>query len=64
MLAHRLAERTENDAELSELSLECGRDGYAVKHRVDRDPLKPLLLLQRNPELLVSAQQLGIDLLQ
>ena len=64
MLAHGLAERTENDAELSELRLECGRDGDAVKHGVDCDPLKALLFPQRDAELLVSAQQLGIDLVQ
>ena len=62
VLLHRLGDRAEDDAELAELLLEGGRDRDAVEHVVHRDAGQHLLLAHRDAELLVGAQQLGIDL--
>ena len=64
MLEHRLAERAENDAELCQLALECRRHRDAVEHGIDRNPGQCLALAQRDSELLIGAQQLGIDFVQ
>ena len=68
VVTHRLGERTEDHARLGELGLEGGGDGDRVEHRVDGDPPldagEDLLLDQRNAELGVGAQQLGIDLVE
>ena len=64
MLAHRLAERAEDDAELRQLALERRRHRDAVEHRVYRDPGQHLAFPERNAKLLIGAQQLGIDLVE
>ena len=64
MLPHRLADRTENDADLFELVLEGGRDRNAVEHRVHRDASQYGAFMQGNAELVIHFQQLGIDLIQ
>ncbi len=60
----RFRDRAEDDAELAELLLEGGGDRDAVEHVVHRDAGQHLLLPDRDAELLVGAQQLGIDLFQ
>src|SRR5207253_643442 len=64
VLAHRLAHRAKDDAELRELFLERRRHRDAVEHRVDGNAGERLALTQRDAELLVSAKQLGIDLVE
>jgi hypothetical protein len=64
MLADRLGDRAEDDALLLELALEGGGDRDAVEDRIDRDPGQHLLLLERDAELLVGAQELRVDLVQ
>ena len=69
MLAHRLAERAEDDAELGQMALEGRRHRDAVEHRIDRhvpgrDPGQRLALAHRHAELVVHRQQLGIDLVE
>ena len=49
---------------LLELVLEGGGDRDAVEHRVHRDAAEALLLFQRDAELLVGLQQLGVDLVE
>jgi hypothetical protein len=64
VLLHRLRERAEDDPLLLELGPEGGGDRDAVEDGVDRDAGEPLLLGQRDAQLLVCLQQLGIDLVQ
>jgi hypothetical protein len=61
---HRVRERPEHDALLLELGLVGGGDGDAVEDRVDGYARQSLLLDQRNPELLVRAQQLRVHLVE
>ena len=63
-LLHRLRERAEDDPVLLELLLEGGGDRDAVEDGVDRDAREPLLLVERDAELLVGASQLGVDLVE
>src|SRR6516165_12005026 len=62
VLAHRLAHRAEDDAELGEFFLEGCRYRNAVKDRIDGHPSERLAFAQRDPKLFIGAQQLGIDL--
>src|SRR5438874_11328527 len=62
MIANGFRERAEDNAHLRKLALKCRRHGYAVKHRVYSYSGEKFLLLQRNAELLISAQQLRINL--
>ena len=67
MLVDRLGHGAEDDAGLLQLLLEGGDDGDAVEHGIDRnlrglDASQNLLLAERNAELLVDAQQFGIDI--
>src|SRR5262249_37427730 len=64
VLAHRLAHRAEDDAELGELFLECCCHRNTVEDRIDSHPSEGLPLSQRDPELFISAQKLGIDLIE
>jgi hypothetical protein len=59
MLLHRLAERAEDDPVLPELVLHRGADAHRVEDRVHRHAREKLLLGERDPQLLVGAQQLG-----
>ena len=47
-----------------QLLLESGGHRDAVEHRIHRHAGQQLLLVQRNAELLVGLQQLGIDFVQ
>ena len=49
---------------LRELLLHRGADRDAVENRVDRHSGELLLLGQRDPELVVGPQKLGIDLIE
>ncbi len=64
VLLHRLRERAEDDAVLLQLLLERRRHRDAVEDGIHRHTRQPLLLLQRDPQLLVGGQQLRIDLVQ
>ena len=69
MRLHRFRNRAEDHAGLRQLLLEGRGDRHAVEHGVDRHPAgfdarEDFLLTQRNAELLVSAQQLGIDFVE
>src|SRR5690606_35686483 len=70
MLADRLADREADDDGFLQLLAEGGGDANGVEHRVDRDLARPfdagedLLLLDRDAELLVDAEDLGIDLVE
>jgi hypothetical protein len=61
---HRLRERAEDNAYLSELGLKRGGHGDAVEHRVHRHSHQPLLLLQGEAELFVGEKDLGIHFIQ
>lgn len=76
MLAHRLGDRAEDDAGLGQFLLEGRADRDRIEDRIHRhlprgighlgalDAGEDRLLLQRNAELLVGLEQLGIDLVQ
>ena len=70
MLADRLGDRHEDHAGLLQLLLEGRGDRDGIEHRVDGDPARRLdagqdfLLAQRNAELLVGLEDLGIDLVE
>ena len=64
MLLHRFGEGAEDNSQISQLLLERGRHGDAVEHRIDRHTRQLLLLLERNAQLLVGAQDLRIEFLQ
>src|SRR5215510_1618895 len=64
MVLHRLGERTEDDAELSQLLLERRRDRGAVEDRVDGDARQQLLLVERDPELFERATDFRIDFVE
>ena len=48
----------------AELVLERGRDRHRVEDRVDRDAGEPLLLAQRDAELVEHLPHLGVDLVR
>ena len=69
IFADRLGDRAEDDAGLLQLLLEGGDDRDRIEHRVDGDPRaldagQHLALAERNAELLVGREQLGIDLVE
>ena len=74
MRLHRLGDRAEDDAGLGKLLLEGRDDRDGIEHRIDRDAAARLArpfdagedrpLVQRNAELLVDLQELGIDLVE
>src|SRR5262245_60096074 len=61
VLPNGFRERTEINPELLELFAESRRHRHAVEDRIDCNARQELALLQRNAELLVSAQKLRID---
>jgi len=69
-LLDRLADRAENNARVLQFLAEGGCHRDAVKHRVHRDlaraldPGENLLLLDRDAELFIDAQDFGIDLVE
>ena len=64
MVADRFGDRAEDHPRLVKLVLEGGGDRNAVEHRVHRHAGQRHLLVQRNAQLLVGLQQLGIDFIQ
>src|SRR3546814_19551736 len=70
MLADGFRDGEEDDAGLLQLLAEGGRDRDAVEHGVHRhlaralDAGEHLLLLDRDAELFIDAQDLGIDLVE
>ena len=64
MLLHSFRERTEDNSQLGQLLLEGRSHGDAVEHRIHRHTRQHLLLLQRNAQLFVGAQDLRIEFLQ
>ena len=57
-----MGERAEDHADRRELLPEGGADRDRVEHGVDRDAGEPRSLVQRDVQLLVGFEQLGIDL--
>mmetsp|Transcript_11554 Transcript_11554/g.32417 ORF Transcript_11554/g.32417 Transcript_11554/m.32417 type:complete len:548 (+) Transcript_11554:2714-4357(+) len=64
VLFDRLADAAEDDPGLQQLLLEGGGDRHRVKHRVHRHVGQPLLLGQRDPELVEGRQKLRVHLVQ
>jgi len=64
MVLHGFGKRAEDDADISELLLECRRDRHAVEDRVHRDAGQHLLFVDRNTEFLEGLANFGIDLVQ
>jgi hypothetical protein len=64
MVEDRLRETAEDHADLREPVLEGGGDADGVDDGVDRDPGEDLPLLERDPELVVHLEELGIDLVE
>ena len=64
MLAHRLAEGHEQNAMLRELFLIRGTNGHGINDGINGHAVHALLLTQRNAQLVVHLQQLGIDLVE
>ena len=66
----RFADRQEDHPGAQQFLAEGGRDADAVEHRIDRDfarafdPGEHLLLLDRDAEFLIDAQDFGIDLVE
>ena len=54
----------ENHAQLGELALKRRRHRNTVEHSIDGDAREPFLLHQRNTELRIGLEQLGIDFCQ
>ena len=64
MVQDGFRERTENDAHLRQLVFEGSGHRDAVKDSIHGDPAQPLLFLQGNAQLLISRQQLRVNLFQ
>ena len=64
VVADRLGDRTEYHAGFGKLRLEGGHHRNRIEDGVNGDTREQLLLVQRNAELLVSLEQLGIDLVE
>ena len=64
IIADGFGDRAEDHARLVQLFLEGGGDRDGIEHRVHRHAGQQLLLGQRNAELLVGLEQLGIDFVQ
>ena len=61
---HGFRQRAENNASFFELVLKGGDHRYTVEYRIDRDACQHLLFQQRNAELVIGLQQLGVHLIQ
>src|SRR4030088_87143 len=64
MVLYRFAKRAENDPELPELFSHSRPDRDAVEDRIDGDTGEEFLLGERDAQLLVGAEELGIDFVQ
>src|SRR5262249_37915037 len=64
VLLHGFGERAEDDAEIFQLFLKGGGYRDAVEDGIDGDARQHFLLAQRDAELFVGLEQLGIDLLE
>ena len=64
MVLHRLGEGAEDDAQLGQLVLEGGRHRDAVEDGIDGDAGQPLLLVQRDAQLLEGPPHLRIDFVE
>src|SRR5713101_3734717 len=64
MLLHSFREGAEDNSQISQLLLERSSHGDAVEHRIHRHTREVLLLLERNAQFLVGAQDLWIQFLQ
>ena len=64
MLPHGFTEGAEDDPCLRQFGLVGGTDGDAVEDGVHRYPGQKFLLGQRDAELLVGLEQLGIDIVE
>ena len=61
IFAYRFRERAEHDAEFGQLCLVGGRDRHRVEHRVHCHAGERRAFMQRNAELFVGFEQLGVD---
>ena len=64
VFADGLGDRTEDDAGFSEFLLERGRHRDTVEHRIDGDAREGGTLMQRDAQLFIGFEQLGIHLVQ
>jgi len=64
MVLDRIRERAEDHARFAQLCLERGSHGDAVKHRVHGHAGQQLLLVQRNAQLGIGAEDLRINFIQ
>src|SRR5216684_8628605 len=64
MLLYRFREGAEDNSQISQLLLERSRHGDAIEHRIHRHTREVLLLLERNAQFLVGAQDFGIQFLK
>src|SRR6266852_5196595 len=64
MLLYRFREGAEDNSQISQLLLERSRHGDAIEHRIHSHTREVLLLLERNAQFLVGAQDLWIQFLQ
>ena len=64
IVADGLRNRAEDDARLFQLFLEGGDDRHAVENGIHRDARQHLLLLERNAELLIGFEKLGVHLVE
>ena len=64
MLLHGLREGAEDDAGLGQLLFEGGRYRNAIEDGVDGDAGQSRPLMQRDPELVIGFEQLGVNLIQ
>ncbi len=64
VVADSLRDRTENHAGLGKLFLERGDNRNTIEHRIHGHPGEHLLLVQRNTQLFVGAQQLRVHFVQ
>ena len=61
---HRLGDRAEDHPGFLQLAAEGGTDGYRVEYRVHRHAGQRRLLMQRDAELFVGAQQFRVNLVE
>ena len=64
MVCHGLRKGAKDHTDLSQFVLEGGGDRDTVKHRINRNAGKGLLLFQRNAQLVVGFQKLWIHFVQ
>src|SRR5229473_2215793 len=64
MLLYRFREGAEDNSQISQLLLERSRHGDAIEHRIHSHTREVLLLLERNAQFLVGAQDFGIQFLK